>query len=299
MSEGIAARAVAAVTGATTLLLGCAIVSPPPEASSARVLGAVSDLGNGTVSSYVEYHDRGAPAAIGVVFSATALNGLPHGTDGHQCYDRNADNVIDEQAECLEGYEFVIPLPDSVARRADIPFKWVLLNWNPQGHVPPGVYDIPHFDVHFYMAPIADVLALQTGPCGPAFMRCDQYERARKPLPPNYTHPDFKDVEAAVPAMGSHLVDLTSPEFHGEVFTRTWIYGAYDGGVTFYEEMVTRDFMLSKARECFPIKSAEAVTRRGFYPTQSCIRHDEASGEYTVSMEGFVLREAAAPKPLG
>ena len=26
----------------------------------------------------------------------------------------------------------------------DIPFKWVLFNWNLHGHVPPGVYDLAH-----------------------------------------------------------------------------------------------------------------------------------------------------------
>ena len=35
-----------------------------------------------------------------------------------------------------------------------MPLKWALLNWNPHGHIPPGIYDRPHFDVHFYMEPI-------------------------------------------------------------------------------------------------------------------------------------------------
>ena len=38
--------------------------------------------------------------------------------------------------------------------------------------------------------------------------------------------------------MGNHLIDPTSAEFHGKKFTRTWIYGAYDGHVTFVEEML-------------------------------------------------------------
>jgi len=31
--------------------------------------------------------------------------------------------------------------------------------------------------------------------------------------------------------MGNHLLDLTGPEFNKQPFTRTWIYGAYDGKV--------------------------------------------------------------------
>ncbi len=286
------------VSGAAVLLSGCISVGQQADSSGDRLLGAVADLGNGTVSSYVEYEGGGTPTAIGLVFSATALEGLPGGSDEHQCYDRDKDDVIEPASECLEGHEFVIPLPDSVSRRQDIPFKWVLLNWNPHGHVPPGVYDLPHFDIHFFMAPIADVFALESGPCGPEFMRCDQYELARKPLPPNYMHADFKDVDAAVPAMGNHLVDLTSPELHGEVFTRTWIYGAYNGSVTFYEEMVTRAFILSQPRACFAIKTPQAVQHSGYYPTESCVRHDEDSDEHTVSMERFVFREASDPQPI-
>jgi hypothetical protein len=92
--------------------------------------------------------------------------------------------------------------------------------------------------------------------------------------------------------MGNHLIDVTSSEFHGQPFARSWIFGVYDGKVTFYEEMVTRAFLLSKPSTCFPIKSPPAVDRSGLYPTLSCLRHDSRTGEYTVSMEAFVRREA-------
>ena len=81
----------------------------------------------------------------------------------------------------------------------------------------------------------------------------------KRPVPPNYLAPDYQDVEAVAPAMGNHLIDLTSPEFQGEPFTRTWIYGIYDGRVTYYEEMVTLAFLLGAPSECFDIKSPPAV----------------------------------------
>ena len=281
---------------AMVILTGCASHGGRIEGAAGRVPGWVSELGNGTVSSYAGFDASGGPRAIGIAFSAQALDGLPAGgSDRHHCFDRDKDGVVDPATECLSQYEVVIPLPDAVARRSDIPFKWVLLNWNPHGHIPPGIYDTPHFDVHFYIDAIANVFAIASGPCGPEFIRCDQFEVARKPLPANYMHPDFKDVEAAVPAMGNHLVDLTGPEFNKQPFTRTWVFGAYDGKVTFYEEMVTRAFLLSKPSICFPIKSPPAVGLRGFYPTASCLRHDARTGEYTVSVEGFAFREAQAP----
>jgi hypothetical protein len=176
-----------------------------------------------------------------------------------------------------------------------MPFKWALLNWNPHGHIPPGIYDKAHFDVHFYIDPIEAVFAIETGPCGPERVRCDQFARARLPVPKNYMHPDFKDVEAVAPAMGNHLVDPAAPEFRGTPFTRTWIYGVYDGRVTFYEEMVTVEFMKSRPDTCYPIKAAVAVAIAGRYPTRSCIRYSKDRSEYTVSLEGFEFRPAGPP----
>jgi hypothetical protein len=285
-------RLIVLLTATMTALAGC--VSPPSESPASRSLGWSTPLGKGTATSYAEFDKQGAPRAIGVAFSATALDGLPAASDMHRCHARTKEGAIDTSTQCQQTNEYALPLPDAAARRADIPFRWVLLNWNHLGHIPPGIYDLPHFDVHFVMAPIADIFAIEPGPCGPEFVRCDQYQMGKKPLPANYVAADYVDVDAVVPAMGNHLIDVTGPEFNKQPFTRSWIYGVYDGKVIFYEEMVTRAHMLSKPNKCTPIKSPKAVDTRGYYPTVSCIRFDAATGEHTVSMEGFVLREASA-----
>ncbi len=286
----------AVLTCATIALAGCAASQSGSGASATRYLGSQVGIGNGTVSSYAELKG-GEPVAIGIVLSPTALDGLPEsGSDHHHCVDRNKDGKIDPATECIPTFEHVIPLPDAVARRDDVPFKWVLLNWNPVGHIPPGIYDVPHFDIHFYMEPIANIFALRSGHCGPEFFDCDKFAMARQPVPANYMHPDYRDVEAAVPAMGNHLIDLTGPEFNKQPFTRSWIYGIYGGKVVFYEEMVTRAHLRSQPQTCSPIKSPKAVAASGFYPTVSCLRHDAKTGEVTVSMESFVYRAAAPPE---
>ena len=277
-------------------IFGCS----DPGAQTGRVLGASSSVGKGTVSSYTELDKNGVPRAIGIVFQASALEGLPsEHSDGNHCFDRDNDGKIDLDKECFGTHEWVIPLPSEVARRSEIPFKWVGLNWNPHGHIPPGVYDLPHFDVHFYIESIEKVFAIAPGNCGPEYVRCDQFKIATRPVPANYMHSDFKSVDAVAPAMGNHLIDLTSPEFKKTKFTRSWIYGVYDGRVTFYEEMVTREYLLTRPGTCFPLKSPPDVSVKGYYPTQSCIRYLPQANEYTVSMEGFVLREASAPAPPG
>jgi hypothetical protein len=86
--------------------------------------------------------------------------------------------------------------------------------------------------------------------------------------------------------------------FNKQLFTRTWIFGGYDDKIIFYENMVTRAFLLSDPDTCDPIKSPAAVAQSGLYPTVSCVRHDASTGERTVSLEQFVLREATAADPI-
>jgi hypothetical protein len=271
----------------------------PAQTAVERVEGGYADAGNGRIFTYAEMDARGAPKAIGVSISSSFLSTPPTSlSDQHRCADRNKDGVIDRPAECNMWHEWAIPLPTDAARRPDIPFKWALINWNPMGHIPPGVYDLPHFDVHFYLEPIENVFAIEPGACGPEFVRCDQFDLARQPIPGNYIHPDYKDVGAVAPAMGNHLIDPTSPEFKGERFTRTWIFGTYGGRITFYEEMLTLDYMLSKPDKCNPIKTAVAFERAGYYPTVSCVKYDTAHDTYNISMEEFVLRERGDPGSL-
>jgi hypothetical protein len=51
------------------------------------------------------------------------------------------------------------------------------INWNPMVHIPPGVYDLPHFDVHFYLEPIENGFAMGYYPTA----SCVRYDAARDP----------------------------------------------------------------------------------------------------------------------
>lgn len=282
-----------ALTAAAALALTASGSAAPPTAPE-RVTGWRSQLGQGDATSFAVLQPSGEPSTIGIAISGAALASLPpEPSDLHHCFDRNGDGETSAATECAHTHEFVIPLPDAVAQRDDVPFKWVLLNWNMHGHMPPGIYDVPHFDVHFYMAPIADVFAIQDGPCGPELVNCDHFARAKRPVPDGMMHPDFKDVDAVAPAMGNHLIDVTGHEFHGMPFTMSWIYGVYEGRVTFYEQMVSLDFLQSRPHACQSIKSPPAVAVSGYYPTQRCVTYDAEADAYVVSLERFVHRAAS------
>jgi len=290
-------------TGIFIFLCGISVapcaLSEAKNTSEDPVAGAYTDVGAGRVSSYAQFDAKGTPTALGIVFSAGAVENPPSTMpDGHNCFDRNKDGKVDSATECSMWHEFAIPLPSEAARRTDIPFKWVLLNWNPHGHIPEGVWDRPHFDVHFYIAPIADVFAIRPGSCGPEYVDCSHFKLAVRPMPANYLPAGFVNVDAVAPSMGNHLIDPASPEFGGKPFTRTWIYGVYNGQITFWEVMLTRQHLLSRPDACDPIKMPPAVARSGYYPRQYCIRYQPATNAYTVSLEKFEYIKAEPAKEL-
>jgi hypothetical protein len=93
--------------------------------------------------------------------------------------------------------------------------------------------------------------------------------------------------------MGNHLLDSRSPELvdPSTPFTRTFIYGAFDGELMFWEPMITLDFLSRTSDSCFEISQPEAYRRSGYYPTRYCVR--EQPGMRTVSLEGFTYVEAS------
>jgi len=282
------------IFAAMTLSLLAAACSGTPANQATTHLGEAHPLGEGTVRSYVTVEADGTPSAIGLRYAKGAFEGLPAEPNTiSRCFDMNKNGKIDDTGECEGDYETKLVLPPAVADRSDLVIKWIGVNWNPHGHVPEKVYDLPHFDMHFYIADRAAVEGIRTGPCG-FFINCEDFERATIAVAARYVHPDHINVDAAVPAMGNHLIDVTSPEFAKppQPFTHTYIVGAYAGEITFYEPMITHEFLMGRPRQCFPIKQPSGWQKSGYHPTVYCIRYDEGSGDYTVSLEGLVYRQA-------
>jgi hypothetical protein len=126
------------------ILLGF-LVGNPVSANSETLQGAAQKMGQGSIRTYVELAANGKPIAIGLLFSAQLLAGLPARKNAtSRCFDKNKDGRFVPD-ECEGDYELRLAMPDKAARRGDVPFKWVGFNWNPEGHVPPKIYDLPHF----------------------------------------------------------------------------------------------------------------------------------------------------------
>lgn len=260
------------------------------------VYGDRTSILGGRARTYVQLSEDGKPRALGLEFTRSMLSKLPYDPpfDGNNCFDINGDGELSFHApmpECAGGYQAILFFPAKVVKRANLPFKWFLLNWNPVGHGPIGIYDRPHFDFHFYIMDYVDRNFIRPGPCG-IVVDCDDFQTAIKPVPSQFVPPDYRSFDAVEPRMGNHMVDVTSPEISGQdVFKRTFVYGAYDAKITYLEPMITLEHLQSRPNDCLPVKQPAAFEVSGYYPTKYCIRNQ--GGSYTISLEELKFRRGS------
>lgn len=233
------------------------------NAKDKTVVGETKPLGKGQVRSWINLDKDGKPTAIGLTFSEEALKTVPQ-----------------EPPPGAEGTEVSLALPAQAAATA---FKHIGLNWNPRGHEPEKIYDVAHFDFHFYMITEEERAGFTAK--GDDLLRMKR-EPAAEFIPEGYIHAPNSEFAR----MGSHWVNPLSRELQGQRFTTTFIYGSYDGRLIFAEPMITRDFLETKTNVTELIKLPAKYARNAYYPTKYSVRYDPVTKEYTVALEGMTLR---------
>ncbi len=270
-------------TGVLLLLAACTQDAPTPPATDAstapasaraespglhRQYGPPVKVGEGMARTYVllDAKDGQRAVELGIALDEGALQGLP-------------------MDESMHMWDLRLPA------KTPAPYTFVQLDWNSHGHPPMGVYTEPHFDFHFYTITQAERDAIM--PTDPAFAAKANNLPAEPYRPAGYVplvEPGRPPAEFAVPMMGLHWFDPRSPEFNGGAFTRTFIYGSWNGQFTFYEPMVTRAYLLSKPDAVSPIGVAPQVVEPGSYPTAYRVSYDAQAKEYRVALSGLVAR---------
>lgn len=241
------------------IMLFVAAISAPLRADQ-TYLGEIRQVGQGTMATWTTVNQDGAPTAIGVTLTTGVLDGLPT-----------------QQPD----YEYVLALPTQAART---PFTHFALDWNPHGHDPVAVYGVPHFDFHFYIISSQERAAITaTG--------ADLARVERIPAPAFVPH-GYVATPGGVPHMGAHWVDPAAPEFHGQPFAETFIYGFYNGRMAFIEPMLTLAYLRTNPQVDRAIALPEAYPVSGYYPTRFTIQSDPQHGEYTVALRGLTWRAA-------
>jgi hypothetical protein len=304
-----------AAAGAVTLIaLACTDpstpTSAPTDASLARAgydqagthrqYGTPTQLGNGTIRTYVVLDEKDAsrPLEVGVAMSEQSLEGLPQGSAMSGDMKGHAGHQM--------GNVLLLDLP----ARNPTPYEFVQFDWNPNGHEPDSVYDKPHFDFHFYRVPVE--VRNSIVPDAPGYA----IKAANKPAP-LYWYPFHVDAATlaggapdsavTVPLMGMHWLDVRSPELQKlagnpgawQPFTKTFIYGSWDGQFIFDEPMITRAHILAKKTatdptvidEVIPVSTAQRYTPAGYYASAYRITWDARAREYRVALTQLSWRD--------
>lgn len=222
-------------------------------------VGSAVRVGDGDARVVVDVDAAGKPVSLAVVVSDAALNGLPAAKpDQHE-------------------WEYVLAMPEGAPETG---FDHVCLNWNPGGHPPAGVYSVPHLDVHFYL--IGQHEREQV-----TFQGAGAAEAAKQPtadlLPAGYVAPP----DTAVERMGIHGLDPAGPEFNGEPFTQTFVYGYYKGKLIFLEPMVATAFLQTNPDVTFKVARPQSYSYPAYYPSEYRVSHDAARKQYVIAIAGL------------
>lgn len=225
--------------------------------------GPESIFQHGKAWTWYEVDDNDAPLRLGIAIDDAAMNSLDTshpGTPGHHHENNVVLNFHPKASATL--------------------FNHVGLGWNPHGHEPEMIYGLPHFDFHYYMISPEAVAAIP-----PYEVDSTKFKNwpAADYFPATYINPG-----GGVPQMGCHWLDFTSPELNGATFTQTFIYGSYDGKVTFYEPMITEDFIKNNPTFERTIPQPAKFQKQGYYPTK--MRIAKQNGVTNIILEGFVLK---------
>ena len=221
----------------------------------------------GKAWAWIQVSKQGNPEKLGITLTGDVLNTVPGPTnDGGHGH--------------MPGNHWVMQLP---SKAGSTPFNHVSMHWNPNGHEPENIYTLPHFDFHFYTTTPEEVLEIGT-------YEQDSVRFKNTPsaeyYPAQYVNPG---AATSVPQMGAHYVDVTSGEFQGKTFTETFIFGSFDGKMTFYEPMITLDFLKKSNDFVRDIPQSAKVQKTGWYPTKMRVKKNDGNTE--IVLEQFVYRK--------
>jgi hypothetical protein len=227
--------------------------------------GPAVNIHAGKAWTWIQIDKNGNPEKLAVTLTDAVLNSVPVGGEG------NGHGHGEETTWTLKFHQ----------RATVTPFNHLNVGWNTNGHEPFQFYGKPHFDFHFYMMTPQQVDAIP--PYEVDSMKFKNWPASA------YFPSTYFNAGGGVPKMGAHWVDLTSGEFNGHQFTQTFIYGSFDGKVTFYEPMITLDFLKNNSDFQRSIPQPAKVQKTGWYPTKlKIVKHDEVTD---VILDGFVFRQ--------
>lgn len=248
--------------------------------------GESTAVGDGEVTAYVTTTPMGAISSLGVHIDGDAMEVFG---------DEEVVANLDFPTETTDGAEL-----DTHQ------FTYLRFEYLPEGHIPKGVYDVPHFDFIFFMLDEETVEGIEARPA--------QYSIPEAQMPTDHIRPPLADTNGdgepdaplVEPKLGEPITDPAFPEYQedGE-FTQTHLYGAYDpdgdgvGELMRFEPMITAgyvDRVLANGLlqgnvpldigQQVELKTPAEYATADEYPTAYVLRPDGDGGLF-VSLEDF------------
>jgi hypothetical protein len=245
--------AAAAMVVGLSAALGAAADSGSAAMDETRlVTGATVYVDGRAVSTWARLDAQGSPVEAGATVSFAILNDPPDLPGGGPA-----------------GAIAVAEFPAAV--QATTILNHFALHWEDHGHTP-APFLVPHFDLHFYSVPSAEVARIGSA---------DTMPPAASRLPAGYV---YGGPEAFVPEMGGHAL---SPADMAKPFTAVLILGYYGGKMIFLEPMVTHAVLEAKGDFSFDIPTPAVLDARTLYPARFEGRYDGATNSYQLVFSGF------------
>ncbi|HEV2129713.1 MAG TPA: hypothetical protein VGR27_01335 [Longimicrobiaceae bacterium] len=219
------------------------------------ISGDVLVLGEGSARSWITLDGEGNPSALGVTLTEAA---------------RSASAAL-------------APARLTLAAGARVaPFDHVEVQWRPGGPLSEDLFEEAHLDVRFSLFSAEGRDALTDSA---AAVRVPSLDR----VPVSYI-----PVPRRVPRLGAYWIDPTTPAYSSPHFSDALLYGFYDGEMVALEPKLSRRLLESRHSLTRGLKLPRSYARPGYYPTRYHVGYDPTTREYTVALEGLVLRKSGS-----
>jgi hypothetical protein len=243
--------------------IGCAgPVGPVGPEEPDRLEGSTAELFGATVSSHAEL-ENGLVSRVVMTLPLRSVENAPV-ISGPQPF----------------APDLVLELPEEVWNQTFV--RHLQLFWELEGH-PPGIYQVPHFDLHFYRMRPEEVAAIDCTDFTPV---------PEERIPEGYFLPPLTAPDVCVPGMGYHAVpeaDLAQ----GARFEATMILGYYLGDIQFIEPMFTQEMLLARQPFELEIPLPRELGSPARLPTRFSAVYQGDTDSYELSLSDF--REVPGP----
>jgi hypothetical protein len=223
-------------------------------------LGPAVKIGNGYARTFISAEASGRPTAFGVEFPASMLEALPA--------KPNEDRALD--------WHYFLAFPRSAPTTG---FDHLMIDWHPMGHMPKGIYTLPHFDFHFYVVDEKEQLSIRYPHDEVPEWTGIIFPKASL-MAPGYFIPPAGQVSK----MGIHAIWIGAPEMQCRPFTNTFIYGYYRGRLIFVEPMITMSYLKSAPNATMALPLPAEFSYPAYYPTQYRLSFDPGKQMYTITL---------------